>query len=173
MRINCVKYHIFSLMNRRRPYNVQRTNLQYRKTILEKKQLKFGGKIGILFQQKQTKRNFLLPTVALQTLFFSFLLQLKYLAKTNFSLKICLRRIFTSLRNYKNKTNSFITRRDFEQQPYNIKERCVFLVEKQLVHSRFTLHITVTEWKPNYLSFLRESNTHTHIYTETLTFDLP
>lgn len=72
MRINCVKYHIFSLMNRRRPYNVQRTNLQYRKTILEKKQLKFGGKIGILFQQKQTKRNFLLPTVALQTLFFSF-----------------------------------------------------------------------------------------------------
>lgn len=56
-----------------------RTNLQYCKTIEE--QLEIGGKIGILVREKKnnetfrfTFRNFLLPTVALQSITFFFVL---------------------------------------------------------------------------------------------------
>lgn len=126
MRINCMRYHFtFSLMNRRRPYNVQRrTNLQYCVRLEEAAKIWWENwhfsKTIIL------KRNFLLPTVALQNLtyFFSFYLQLKYLAKKTFLLTL----LTKNLHPFKKSLNNrfiYANEKDFEQQLYKIrKETC-------------------------------------------------
>lgn len=123
------------------------------------------GKLAFYFSKKtnKTKLSSSYCSFTNPIFFVLTLAQIFSKKKTNFSLKLCLRRIFTSLRNHKNTKQILLLHEEISSgSPIKLRKEVFFLVEKQPVHSRFTLHITVTEWKPNYLSFLRESNSYIH-----------